>query len=1214
MKILQIRIKNLHSLKGINEVDFSKSPLVDSNLFVIVGNTGAGKSTLLDAITLALYSESPRYEKLKNNAFVNGIMTHGEKESFAEVIYQVEGKIFKSRWIASRTRTGNINPHKMELWEQVSDQNFQITEHRKIEEVKKKNIELLGLDYERFLRSVILAQGNFANFLLAQDKERAELLEKITGTDIYTQISKEIFAINANKNNELAVLKQKIDTKRLLSEEILIEKNKNLNDLEQNKTQFLSFQEEYKKQKDWHLQQHALKEKINIHKKEKIACVEEKNTQKENFLAIELHQKAVKLTPQAEKINSINEQINSIQEKINIQARELKELDIKKINMEEIHQNSIEVYTNLEQKQLNLLNKNKELEPYRQELIGLEVTLKEQIKNIELLTKEILFHKKEIEIKEQQLLENNNKIQKAKKDLLELNKFENAETSLLENKFDDIMNLRNIIIDKQNIIQKNNIKIKEEDYLINKNRNESYLLNKKLNELHLKIEIVLKEYFKPNSILNEYDYKHEEKKLHQEINQIENILSISVSYNKNKNILDKLINNLSDKHQLVKDIQSTISNKKENISSIEEKIHLYKKIIEQSRLIQSYDKAREDLVDNEACPLCGSLNHPFSYEKNIKEYSEEEVNLLKLKKELDVLNNELEKNIQKAKDEEKELSFLEGQKITIENNIFTAQEKFDTHQVQYNFNKIDNEELINQWLVDKKDKLATLENIILFKEEIDNIASKINQILLENNFSLKSKENYEYQIEEILKKVDEYKKSGLKIKKLIDDNFLKYNIVIEQISISKDNFYKKIEYIKNKKKEFDIITKNKNELDNYNIELSTKNISLIKNTDLLNKKLVDYSNQKKHLEKNIFDLNFKMNGIYINHSKIQEELSENNLLLDKLKEKIDNSSKLIFNIKNDISKNEAYFNSFSNRLDELIKELDNNKSIFDNLILENGFINETNWKNSILEENIFIKITDKKIELDEKEKSLDTLISNFQLEFDKHFLKNENFEQLDYLNQELIILDERLNTLNVEITELNVVLREQKHLKEQHKIDLLAIQKFEQANNKWRDLSDLIGSKDGNLHLRPFAQGLTLNLLLERANRYVQTLNPRYKLVRQAIDTLDIAVQDSYQFDNQRSVRTLSGGETFLVSLALALSLSDLAGRGQRIETLFIDEGFGTLDPQSLEDAICTLENLQSRGSTIGIISHVEALKERIPTQLIVKKLGNGYSELQVKG
>ena len=153
----------------------------------------------------------------------------------------------------------------------------------------------------------------------------------------------------------------------------------------------------------------------------------------------------------------------------------------------------------------------------------------------------------------------------------------------------------------------------------------------------------------------------------------------------------------------------------------------------------------------------------------------------------------------------------------------------------------------------------------------------------------------------------------------------------------------------------------------------------------------------------------------------------------------------------------------------------------------------------------------------------------------------------------------------------------------------------------WQRLDSLIGSARGD-KFRKFAQGLTLNHLLHLANRHLARLHGRYLLRRKATGELELDIIDSWQGDAARDTRTLSGGESFLVSLALALALSDLVSHKTSIDSLFLDEGFGTLDADTLEIALTALDSLNASGKMIGIISHVEGLKERIPAQIKVDR------------
>lgn len=175
---------------------------------------------------------------------------------------------------------------------------------------------------------------------------------------------------------------------------------------------------------------------------------------------------------------------------------------------------------------------------------------------------------------------------------------------------------------------------------------------------------------------------------------------------------------------------------------------------------------------------------------------------------------------------------------------------------------------------------------------------------------------------------------------------------------------------------------------------------------------------------------------------------------------------------------------------------------------------------------------------------------------------------------------------------------------------IVAIKEKEQQLQDWSYLNTLIGSKEGD-KFRKFAQGLTLDNLVWLANNQLNRLHGRYLLQRKESDALELQVVDTWQADARRDTRTLSGGESFLVSLALALALSDLVSHKTRIDSLFLDEGFGTLDAQTLDIALDALDALNASGKTIGVISHVEAMRDRIPVQVKVKKInGLGISKL----
>ena len=166
--------------------------------------------------------------------------------------------------------------------------------------------------------------------------------------------------------------------------------------------------------------------------------------------------------------------------------------------------------------------------------------------------------------------------------------------------------------------------------------------------------------------------------------------------------------------------------------------------------------------------------------------------------------------------------------------------------------------------------------------------------------------------------------------------------------------------------------------------------------------------------------------------------------------------------------------------------------------------------------------------------------------------------------------------------------------------------------DNWSKLNEVIGSSDGK-KFRQIAQEHTLEVLLSYANIHLKMLTNRYKIER-IPNTLGLQVVDLDMGDEIRTVYSLSGGESFLVSLALALGLASLSSSKMKVESLFIDEGFGSLDPNTLNIAMDALERLHNQGRKVGVISHVQEMTERIPVQIKVSKKASGRSKVEIVG
>ena len=243
MKILAIRLKNLTSIEGMVEVDFTAEPLHSAGIFAISGPTGAGKSTLLDALCLALYDKAPRFatsvesvnladvgDNRINQSDVRNLLRRGTSDGYAEVDFLgVDGRRYRSRWSVRRTRnkiSGSLQPQTMEVKELDTEKEFQGTK----KELLIQLVELVGLTYEQFTRTVLLAQNDFATFLKSKGAAKAELLEKLTGTGVYSRISQEVYARNKAAQEEVTLIQNRMNVIELMPEEELfaLQKEKEL--------------------------------------------------------------------------------------------------------------------------------------------------------------------------------------------------------------------------------------------------------------------------------------------------------------------------------------------------------------------------------------------------------------------------------------------------------------------------------------------------------------------------------------------------------------------------------------------------------------------------------------------------------------------------------------------------------------------------------------------------------------------------------------------------------------------------------------------------------------------------------------------------------------------------------------------------------------------------------------------------------------------------
>jgi len=309
----------------------------------------------------------------------------------------------------------------------------------------------------------------------------------------------------------------------------------------------------------------------------------------------------------------------------------------------------------------------------------------------------------------------------------------------------------------------------------------------------------------------------------------------------------------------------------------------------------------------------------------------------------------------------------------------------------------------------------------------------------------------------------------------------------------------------------------------------------------------------------------------------------------------------------------THVDSLKKRIEQRTPELLKAETDFSAALIPAGFAEEKVFLEARLSQEDRESLSSRAKELDDAGTELKAKQKDRETRLATEIAKNLTDKKLEELEPQFKEFEESLKELRDAVAGLKHKLSENTAAKERIKEKQSAIEAQKKECHRWERLHGLIGSADGKKY-RNFAQGLTFELMVSHANRQLEKMTDRYLLIRDEQQPLELNVVDNYQAGEIRSTKNLSGGESFIVSLTLALGLSKMASRKVRVDSLFLDEGFGTLDEEALETALETLSSLQQDSKLIGIISHVSALKERVSTRITVTPVSGGRSSLYGPG
>ena len=1090
MKILSLRFNNINSLAGEWSIHFTEPRFTDYGIFAITGKTGAGKSSILDAISLALYGKTPRVDITGQN---NEVMTRGTKDCYAEIVFETGGKKWVSSWKQERARTGNLKP----VTRSIADAKGEIVADQ-IGECNKKMEEILGLTFPQFTKVILLAQGSFAAFLDAKPNDKGELLEQITGTEIYGEISIKVFERNRIEKEKLEKIKIELESIKILPDDDIVRLKNEITEFENQKKIIDSDLQSAETAKKWVNDLSNLQQQIN-EAKTKLPELERKS--QEATVAFEQSVAAyASIKSEQEKAAPIWVKVRELDTQMAEKEKLLKPLLLTISNLSslknELSQKLENQKSDFKKSQAMLVQSQEWATAHakQEQLVGNFAAIENQHAQVMALRKDFEVKSSEWKAKKKRWEETNLCFLKAKTSLAE------KEKGLIE---------------------------KEQELEVKKRGLSLLLSGKELAEYHIEKEKITAFGMQVKNLIDTV------KEISKNVTEIDNYEKSLVTLKQSENKLSEMI----------------LENKK-NLEALEEKIISLEERIKLVSVVQNLEAHRKLLKDGEKCPLCGALEHPYA-QGNIPQLGEEESELAKQKKQFQEVTNGVLQN-------EKELArLISNSENALKNKQKEESNRFENQQKQKTI-------LAEIKMVHADFCLPDVENKIAFLEEL-----RIKKL---NDFKeINEKISKAIEIERCVKKlqneeIPQLQKDKQMAEKAKTEAETALKLTEQQVE-SKQAFLKDVEQ-KFKEKQDELLQQFA-EYGVDNIETLQKSLS---DWNSNKQKMIELKEQLVKIEK---DVALTESEQTYNQNQLMSK-EEEKLVFEKEKQALFSERSFLFG--------EKLVSEEEKRLIELLEMADNAKTNAEK---------EKNDAETEIAKNRAI-IAEKVNELKEKQeqKMTQKTMEELQGELDEKRLQSDTLSQKIGANRQ---------TLYIHADNLKNFDKILKNKESQQKIC-----------QRWGCLNELIGSSDGKKY-RNFAQALTFDHLIGFANRQLQKMSERYllKQVNDPANPFELSVIDKFQNCEERTAKNLSGGEKFIVSLSLALGLANMASRNINIDTMFIDEGFGTLDSEYLDVALTALSNLQNEGKLIGVISHLSELKERITTHIEVISNSNGLSRIE---
>ncbi len=1213
MRILAIHLRNLNSLAGSWAIDFTAGEYAASGIFAITGPTGAGKSTLLDAICLALFGRTPRLGSITKGS--NEIMSRRAGDCFAEVSFATNSGRYRCHWGQHRARRkpgGELQTPKHEIVELASGK---VLESRTREVVRMVE-QVTGMDYDRFTRSILLAQGDFAAFLEADADQRAPILEQITGTSIYSQLSQATHERTSEERKKTAILQEALASLKLLSLEEEQEINAAIETASKSSMELRSQQDQVEKRLQQLSRIDALKTQLDETQKGLTLLNEQWLAAASDLQRLELGLRAQDLVPPHASLAQTQQRLRTLEQRERERSRILQGLGQTQLQLQQEHHLCLKHLTESQATRERELERIKEVRVLDLQGFEKRQVIQQVTDAVTRLEKESAATTHERQRLQQQLAE---LLQRREK--LRLFMDEHAADALLVEQFaglrQQLLHLEHKEAERSQLQQALETAHRQLQAQARQQQQLEQVLAQELQALNLRKQGQQQLLQQRERLLGAQSLPQLRQELSRQEIRLQRLEGGSEWAKQLQALQDATLHTKEQEKQL----QQQHKQLQEQLKQLEQQLQLRRQLVEQceenqqlSLRIRSYEQERSRLEEGQPCPLCGATHHPWQMEHPQTEDRETELAQARqgveqsqaeigcLRETLVGLDRDLEHNRQTQAENTRQMEALTSQLVPL--------------LKEYELGPVATcAPAITRSLDEKQKQAEALRNQLAAIEGVDDqLQAQAGLIQQATDRHIEAIRQTQDNSQAVAARKIEIQNLDARLQETVtglqgaQEELTQILLPFGCTEVSARNAQELLKSLATRLQQWKSQSAQQEELAQQEKQLAGNLEKQELQISNLASQLQSRVQERTNLQQQQEALRKQRHALY---GELNPDVEE-----QRLRSLVQEAERREVSARNKLAANEKELHGLMEQqrqdgeeLHTLRPKCAHQEAELMAQVQAAGFADMQAFRSAILPSETLRQLSHDKQQLEQRQ----VMLSTRKAELEKS-LAEEN-ALLDHTKTQPELLAEKTSLQNQVETLLQRIganrerLSANQRLAQEYEQQRLALAAQQQELERWELLHHLIGSADGK-KFRVFAQGLTFEVMVSHANRQLRKMSDRYILLRDPKEALALQVIDNYQAGEIRSTRNLSGGESFLVSLALSLGLSAMASHNVRVDSLFLDEGFGTLDEETLDTALQTLAELQQDGKLIGIISHVTLLKERIGLRIQVQPGADGCSRL----